>query len=239
MVLRLIEEKKPLDEVIFYDTGMEFGAIYTLRDKVKPILKDNNILFTELKPKKPFLHYMLSRKFNKKNGDIQCGYGWCGGVCRWGTTLKVQAINSYLPDKSEITMYVGIAIDEPERLKRLDSWKTSPLAEWKMTEADCLEYCRNKGFSWMENGIDLYDILDRVSCWCCRNKNQKELRNIYQFMPEYWDKLIDLQDRIGEPMKHYRVDREHGDLGNLHNLGNLFAEELKQMTIFDYEGGIK
>jgi len=28
MILKLIEDRYPLDEVIFYDTGMEFKAIY-------------------------------------------------------------------------------------------------------------------------------------------------------------------------------------------------------------------
>ena len=36
MVLRLIEENKPLDEVVFYDTGMEFEAIYKVRNKILP-----------------------------------------------------------------------------------------------------------------------------------------------------------------------------------------------------------
>ena len=40
MLLRLIEENKPLDEVVFYDTGMEFKAIYNIRDKVKQLLND-------------------------------------------------------------------------------------------------------------------------------------------------------------------------------------------------------
>ena len=39
MILRLIEENKPLDEVVFYDTGMEFEAIYKVRDKILPLLK--------------------------------------------------------------------------------------------------------------------------------------------------------------------------------------------------------
>jgi len=30
MLLRLIEEKKPLDEVVFYNTGMEFKCIYKI-----------------------------------------------------------------------------------------------------------------------------------------------------------------------------------------------------------------
>ena len=38
MILKLLEEHKPLDEVVFYDTGMEFQAIYDIRDKLLPIL---------------------------------------------------------------------------------------------------------------------------------------------------------------------------------------------------------
>ena len=40
MILRLIEENKPLDEVVFYDTGMEFEAIYKVRDKILPLLAE-------------------------------------------------------------------------------------------------------------------------------------------------------------------------------------------------------
>lgn len=232
MILRLIEDKERLDEVIFYDTGMEFQAIYNLRDKVKDILSEKGIIYTELKPENPFIYDMTERTVKKRNGTIQSGYGWCGGACRWGTYKKIQAINKYLPkDKSQITMYVGIAIDEPNRLEKLDSWKQSPLAKWKMTESDCLEYCRAKGYSWEENGIDLYNILDRVSCWCCRNKNQKELKNIYLYMPKYWEQLKDLQNKIGHNMKKYRTDKVYGDLGDLYNLEKMWKNDKKQMTL--------
>ena len=50
-------------------------------------------------------------------------------------------------------------------------------------------------------GVELYDILDRVSCWCCQNKNLKELKNIYMYLPEYWQRLRGLQSRIDSPMK--------------------------------------
>ena len=85
-----------------------------------------------------------------------------------------------------------------------------PLVQWGMTESDCLEYCRKRGFSWSEPStttesgtIDLYDILDRVSCWCCSNKNLKELRNIHKYLPQYWEKLRDLQSKIDRPFKGY------------------------------------
>lgn len=92
MLLRLLEENKPIDEVIFYDTGMEFQAIYKIRNKVKVILQ--------------------------------------------------------------------------------------------------------------ENGVELYSILDRVSCWCCANKNLKELKNYYKHLPEYWQKLCVLQTKIDTPFKY-------------------------------------
>ena len=60
MLLNLIEKQYPLDEVIFFDTGMEFDCIYRIRDKVASLLKENNISFVELHPDKPFLFYMLS-----------------------------------------------------------------------------------------------------------------------------------------------------------------------------------
>lgn len=43
MLLRLLEEGWPLDEVVFYDTGMEFQAIYDIRDRVRPLLEERRI----------------------------------------------------------------------------------------------------------------------------------------------------------------------------------------------------
>ena len=39
MLLLLLEKEMPLDEVIFYNSGMEFQAIYDIRDQVRPILE--------------------------------------------------------------------------------------------------------------------------------------------------------------------------------------------------------
>ena len=83
MLLRLIEENKPLDEVVFYDTGMEFKCIYNIRDKVVPMLLENNIKYTELKPKEPFEYTMFDKPVKKRNGTISKGYSWCGGVIHY------------------------------------------------------------------------------------------------------------------------------------------------------------
>ncbi len=76
MVLRLIEENKPLDEVVFYDTGMEFQAIYNVRDKLLPLLAEKGIKYTELKPDRPFLYDMLEKPVESKQKGKHNGYGW-------------------------------------------------------------------------------------------------------------------------------------------------------------------
>lgn len=199
MVLKIIENKYPLDEVIFYDTGMGFDAIYKVKNFVNEnYLKPNNIKLTTLTPKVPFLYKMFEKEVNGKNGK-HYGYSWCGGRCRWGTTEKLKAIEKYCKGSVE---YVGIAYDEQNRIiKERKGNKVFPLNELKMTEKDCLSYCRKMGIKWMEDDIDLYDILDRVSCWCCTNKNLKELKNYWLYLPKYWQKLKELQVRTDRPFK--------------------------------------
>ena len=96
--------------------------------------------------------------------------------------------------------------------------------EWQMTENDCLQYCYSHGYSWNENGVELYSVLDRVSCWCCRNKNLKELKNIYIYLPEYWQRLRGLQSRIDTPMK--------GEGKSVFDLEERFKKEIGETTAY-------
>ena len=203
MLLLILEKNKPLDEVIFYDTGMEFQAIYNIRDKVVKLLKEKDIKYTELKPKLPFQYVMFEKPVKHRNGTISKGYSWCGGRCRWGTTEKNTIIKKYLKENynDDYKEYVGIAYDEPNRIKD-DNKKIYLLYDLKFTEKDCLRYCYSKGYSWEEDGIDLYSILDRVSCWCCANKNLKELRAYYKYLPTYWNKLKELQSKTERPFRN-------------------------------------
>lgn len=228
MLLRLIEENKQIDEVIFYDTGMEFESIYSNRDRIKALLEQKEIKYTELTGQKHFLYDMFCRPIKYRNQENRIypyhyGYGWCGKL-RWATSNKTSIITRYLrkhyPD-CEIYEYVGIALDEPDRVKD-NPHKLYPLIEWQMTEADCLQYCYDKGYNWDENGVELYSVLDRVSCWCCQNKNLKELKNIYLHLPEYWQRLRGLQSRIDEPMK---------PAGSVFELEERFKKEIENIKI--------
>lgn len=204
MLLLLIEKRYNLDEVIFYDTGMEFQAIYDIRNLIKDLLCALHIKYTELKSNKPFIYNMLEKEVHKRDGTIQYGYGLCGGRCRWGTTEKNKTIEKYLKKQygQDYKEYIGIAFDETSRVeKERNEHKLLPLVDWKMTEKDCLDYCYRRGFYWRENGVRLYEVLDRVSCWCCSNKNKEELDNMRIYLPEYYLKYIDILKKIKENNK--------------------------------------
>lgn len=200
MLLELVSRGYPLDEVVFFDTGMEFQAIYDTRDTVIPRLRAYGVEYTERRPKNPMWWSMFCRPVrSRKTGEVhKHGYGWCGGTCRWGTTEKQRAVDRYAEER-DATVYVGIAADETARLgKEVKPYKRHPLAEWGMTEADCLSLCIDEGYTWDEGGVSLYDVLDRVSCWCCRNKNMRELKAIHDNLPEYWQRLCAMEDVLGQ-----------------------------------------
>ncbi|WP_300448375.1 hypothetical protein [uncultured Oscillibacter sp.] len=65
-----------------------------------------------------------------------------------------------------------------------------------------------------------------ISCWCCKNKNRKELKAIYQFLPEYWEKLKELQAQIPMPMKPF--SRKGIPYGNVFDLEKVFEQEVRE-----------
>lgn len=79
-----------------------------------------------------------------------------------------------------------------------------PLVDWGMTEADCLVYCKERGFDW----DGLYDIFSRVSCWCCPLQSLEELRKLRKHFPDLWEKLREMDKRTWRQyLKNYSVEQ--------------------------------
>lgn len=203
MLLRMLEENMPVDEILFCDTGKDFPDMLFHIEKVDEYIKKNyNKSITKLKDEKSFDYYMFEHEKTRGKNKGKKGYGWATMRCRWCTTiLKNNVIHRYLSNHKDegYEEYIGIAYDEQERIKD----KNYPLVDWKMTEKDCLEYCYNKGFDW--NG--LYEHFDRLSCWCCPLKNLKELKILYKYYPELWQELKEMDKKSYNKFKYnYSVE---------------------------------
>ena len=203
MLLRMLEEGMRVDLILFCDTGMEFPSMYDHIEKVenyinRPIkrigggVKDFEYLLTE------HTHLKGAKSKNPEDRKLVKGYGWPLMKVRWCTDhLKDQPREKLfreLKKDYQIIEYIGIAADETHRLNKprhKEPNKRFPLVEWGMSEADCLAYCKEKGFDWNA----LYDHFDRVSCWCCPFKNLKELRTLYENYPDLWKELKRMDEK--------------------------------------------
>lgn len=209
MLLRLLEEGNPVDIILFCDTGLEFPQLYRHIDKV-----EQNIGRSIIRVKAPhdFQYYFAKIKVKRKEnttyaqkyGLARDGYGWAGPKMRWCTEeLKGLPREKYLRDlrkQYEIIEYVGLAADEGYRLTRKCNQRPNclhPLIDWGMTEADCLQYCKDRGYDWE----GLYEKMDRVSCWCCPLQSLKELRVLYHEFPEQWNQLKRWDEMTWRPFR--------------------------------------
>lgn len=205
MLLKMLEDNWGIDEIIYCDVGKEFPQMYSHIAKLEKYI---NRPITVLKSSKSFDYYMFEHMKTKGKNVGQKGYSWAGPKQRWCTSkLKTDVIHRYLKEQYseyEVIQYVGIAFDEMKRMKNDPNIKY-PLIKYKMTERDCLEYCYSKGFDWG----GLYEIFQRVSCWCCPLQSLNELRKLRQYFPDLWKELIEMDRRT---YRQFRADYSVRDL---------------------------
>ena len=97
MLLLLLEKGMPLDEVIFYNSEMEFQAIYDIRDRMEAG-SEQGASASEVKPDAPFCTICWrSQSTPEKMASITATAG-AAAPCRWGTKLKMNALDSLALD---------------------------------------------------------------------------------------------------------------------------------------------
>lgn len=201
MLLHMIELDMHIDEVINFDTGVEFPSMYEHIEKVSDILTDKGIKFTVFRPPYTFEYFLLEREREGKDMVVRSGWGWPNINHRWCTAhLKTRNSDKYIQELSKkynVIQYLGIAHDESKRMERKlhqSGRFCYPLVDWKWTEKDCLTYCYNKGYDWG----GLYELFPRVSCWLCPLQRFNELFTLWDNFPELWSKLKEWDDRLTE-----------------------------------------
>ena len=186
MLLLMIERGLPIQAVLTADTGMEFPEMYEHLQKLNDYLfAERGLHLTWLRHPKGFEWLMFEEKKQRpasienrqRLGVSLYGNGWPGPRVRWCTgQLKTHLIHkeiNRLKGQYRAVSYVGIAADEPKRIKS----ERYPLVDWGITEKEALQICYDRGYDFG----GLYQIYHRCSCWCCPLQGIGELRKLRQY----------------------------------------------------------
>ena len=107
--------------------------------------------------------------------------------CKINSDCKVGPIKKFFKGLDCI-QYVGIAADEPERLKRLENTnKISLLAKYNYTEQRAFELCQEYDLI-----SPVYQLSNRQGCWFCPNARERECVWLKENKPHYWERLREL-----------------------------------------------
>lgn len=237
MLLLMIERGMPIDIVLTADTGMEFPEMYEHLNRLDDYLfRERGIHLTTLRHPKGFEWLMFDEPKQKESsianrqrlGVSLHGNGWPGVKVRWCTgQLKTHLISkevNRLKGEYNALHYVGIAADEPKRIKN----EVYPLVDWGITEAQALKICYDRGYDWG----GLYEIYHRCSCWCCPLQRIGELKKLRQHHPELWERLREMDKRAIAQFGHNALGQFKQDW-TVERLEQRFALEDAQIGMFE------
>ena len=229
----------PLDECVFADTGFEFPYLYDyIKIQAKRLEKTYNIKCVVLKPdNKLWEKWFYGKRKTGKLKGTQRGFPMVINPCRYSRESKIKPLEKYYSEKSKV-IYVGIAHDEPERI-RDDDFIRYPLDDWGWSEVDCAKYLKKKGL-WNE----LYNDFDRLGCFFCHKQSLWSWYMLWQKYPKLYEKAIFWDNesrRITIDAHGIRIDMTLEKLRDKFKDGfrpkrkKNFISKLKQKSLNDYK----
>lgn len=183
---QMVEFKGEADRWILEHYGIEVEHYHAVRDGRKDT----------------FERIFYSRR--QRGSCVGALYGWpLIKGCEAQKRLKAKAIDAAREAAKDGPQYIGVAADEPDRLRRKPGI-LYPLAEIGWTEADCWAWCE-------EHGVlsPLYASHKRGGCFFCPCQSVGELRKVRTMYPDLfalmmrWDSDL-LNDERTKPFPRLR-----------------------------------
>ena len=230
------EHNEPLDLIIFSEAmfdeniGGELPEHIEFIHKCIPLFEswgyEVKVLHADKTYLDMFYHVLEKPRKNHHFKGMIAGFPM-SGKCVINRDLKIKPINDFYKsmNNTDITQYIGIAIDEPKRLDGLEGNKVSLLAKHGYTEQMAYDLCKKYNLL-----SPVYDFTKRGGCWFCPNARCGELRHLREKHRDLWDKLLKLE----------KVPNKVGYCWNtltkisITEIDEMFMWEDAQMTIFDY-----
>lgn len=200
-----------------------------IREKAIPTFESWGFSVEILHAKETYLDLFYKVNQGKKHPERKGKYyGFpMAGKCIINDRCKMNPIRQYMKSiQGDYTEYVGIAIDEPKRLARLNgTTKVSLLEKYGHTEQMAYDLC---------NEFDLlspvYEFSKRGGCWFCPNARDCELRHTRNNHPNLWNKLLQLENEPNLIGNMWNILQQK----SIHDKEEQFRLEEAQMTIFDF-----
>ena len=226
MLIRMLELGMTVDKIVFADTKYEFETLYRYIEKVNDYIKkfgdyEIEILRTDLE-----LEDVMFGKISRgpRAGEIR-GWPLVAFGCYWSRDAKVKVLEKACKGH---TRYIGIAVDEKKRMVKNHEEKgyVYPLIDWGWSEADCLQYLKDKG---LHN--PLYDEFSRLGCYWCPKQSLDSLRTVYNNYPDHWKQMVEWEKKI----KSINGSRNYKPNTDLSELDKMFDYENRQMSLLKKE----
>lgn len=222
MLHMMLERGEHIHSAVFFDTGWEFPEMH---DHIDLVEQKTGIRVVRMVHPKGFDYWLFEREIIARKGPMKgqlhlLGNGWPSPFRRWCTREKVGCIKKHERSVENAVACIGYAADELRRCK--PGPHRYPLIEYGVTEAEAIEYCRKLGYTWG----GLYDIFNRVSCWCCPLQSIKDLRKLRKHRPELWEKLLEMDARQPTHSPGFK------DYWRVLDLDRRFAREDMQMEMW-------
>ena len=163
------------DFVIMFETEWEFPQIW---EHVRAVEEKTGLKVTRL-------------RYYRRFDDLLEWYGWPGYRGGWCTGRKQDTCHKFIRAIGATTEFLGFAANEKKRAEgkglQKKKWEVRfPLIEAGMSEEDSLRFCLDLGYDFG----GLYNIFNRVSCFCCPNAGKKRREVIRKEFPELWEEWL-------------------------------------------------
>jgi 3'-phosphoadenosine 5'-phosphosulfate sulfotransferase (PAPS reductase)/FAD synthetase len=191
-VLLALEHGEPLDGVIWCEVMFDHarGISGELPEHVEwiyntaiPAFERMGVKTTVVRGEKDYLQLFYKRRVGGKYAGKLWGFP-IGGRCAVNSNCKVGPIRKHMAQLEEHVTYIGIAIDEPERLARLKPGQVSLLAKYGYTEQMAYDLCAKHALL-----SPIYAMSSRGGCWFCPNARISYFAEIKQRHPGLWEEL--------------------------------------------------
>lgn len=180
MVIRLLEERFPIDKIIFSDTGDEMPETYAFIRMFSAWLEKRygrSIITVQNRIDKTVTQRI--KRYNYLPSHFQ----------RWCTKeFKIQPIKrEVLKLKKHSYQYVGIDYGEVHRMRESDVQYITllyPLVDWKMNRDACVKYIEEAGLP----------APGKSGCYFCFYQSPVRLKKLYDEHPDLWKKARELEE---------------------------------------------